>query len=363
MSDEPGTEQPLMPAELAMAGNGDEPEVRSLTTFERVTRSTAFWIGTALLAMVIIFGVISPNNAFLRPSNLLTIGLNAAQIMILAVGMTYLIGAGQLDLSIGSNLILCSVFSAQAVVGLAGSPQEVASGEYPNLVLATVVAVGVALLTGATFGLINGLLVTRLRITSFIVTLATGGIGLGIALVRTGGGNVANIPRDLQLSFGSAKFLDLVPYPLIVAAIVAAILWAVMRLTGFGLRTVAIGSSPEAAVRAGVAVDRHLVKLFLLMGLLVGVAGLLDVTRFATTNVAGHQTDALAAIAAVVIGGSSLFGGVASVGGTILGTLIPVSLATGLVIMRVESFYQLIAVGIILILAVYWDQRRRTGMS
>ena len=136
-----------------------------------------------------------------------------------------------------------------------------------------------------------------------------------------------------------------------------------MRLTGFGLRTVAIGSSREAAVRAGVAVDRHLVKLFVMMGLLVGIAGLLDVARFATTNVAGHQTDALAAIAAVVIGGSSLFGGVASVGGTILGTLIPVSLATGLVIMRVESFYQLIAVGIILILAVYWDQRRRSGMS
>lgn len=344
-------------------GAGPEPEVRSPSTLERLTRSTAFWIGTALLGMVIVFGLISPDNAFLRPSNLLTIGLNAAQIMILAVGMTYLIGAGQLDLSIGSNLILCSVFSAQAIVGLAGSPEQVASGDYPNLPVAIVVGVLVALLTGGLFGLVNALLVTRLRITSFIVTLATGGIGLGIALVRTGGGNVANIPRELQLSFGSAKLLGLVPIPLIVAAIIAGILWAVMRLTGFGLRTVAIGSSREAAVRAGVAVDRHLVKLFVMMGLLVGIAGLLDVTRFATTNVAGHQTDALAAIAAVVIGGSSLFGGVASVGGTILGTLIPVTLATGLVIMRVESFYQLIAVGIILILAVYWDQRRRSGSS
>jgi ribose transport system permease protein len=359
MSDQP-MPRVMDPSE---SGADAEPEIRQPTTFERLTRSTAFWIGTALLGMVIVFGLISPEHAFLRPSNLLTIGLNAAQIMILAVGMTYLIGAGQLDLSIGSNLILCSVFSAQAIVGLAGSPEQVASGEYPTLPLAIVAGVLVALLTGGIFGLVNALLVTRLRITSFIVTLATGGIGLGIALVRTGGGNVANIPRGLQLSFGSAKLWDLVPVPLIVAVVIAGFLWAVMRLTGFGLRTVAIGSSREAAVRAGVGVDRHLVKLFVMMGLLVGIAGLLDVTRFATTNVAGHQTDALAAIAAVVIGGSSLFGGVASVGGTILGTLIPVTLATGLVIMRVESFYQLIAVGIILILAVYWDQRRRSGLS
>jgi ribose transport system permease protein len=357
-----GVDGPVV-SDVAEAPAEIEPEVRSLTPVERLTRSTAFWIGTALLGMVIVFGLISPDHAFVRPSNLLTIGLNAAEIMILAVGMTYLIGAGQLDLSIGSNLILCSVFSAQAIVGLAGSPEQVISGEYPNMPLAIVAGILVALLTGGLFGLVNALLVTRMRITSFIVTLATGGIGLGIALVRTGGGNVSYIPREIQLSFGSAKLFGLVPVPLIVAGIVAGFLWAVMRLTGFGLRTVAIGSSREAAVRAGVGVDRHLVKLFVMMGLLVGIAGLLDVARFATTNVAGHQTDALAAIAAVVIGGSSLFGGVASVGGTILGTLIPVSLATGLVIMRVESFYQLIAVGIILILAVYWDQRRRSGMS
>ena len=145
-----------------------------------------------------------------------------------------------------------------------------------------------------------------------------------------------------------------------VAAVVALTLWAVMRLTGFGLRTVAIGSSREAAVRAGVAVDRHLLRLFVMMGLLVGIAGLIDVTRFATTNVSGHQTDALAAIAAVVIGGSSLSGASHPSAGPSC-TLFPVTLATGLAIMRVESFYQLIAVGLILTLAVYWDQRRAPG--
>ena len=349
-------------AEPALQPDQPAPETRS-TTRERVTGATAFWIGSALLVLVVVFGVITPDHAFLRPSNLLTIGLNAAQIMILAVGMTYLIGAGQLDLSIGSNLIVSSVLAANTIVTVAGTPDQVATGVYPNFALAIVAGTAVGLLSGTIFGLVNGLLVTRLRISSFIVTLATTGIGLGIALVVSGGGNVANIPRDLQTGFGSAKVFDLVPYPLVLALVIAFALWAVMRLTGFGLRTVAIGSSREASIRAGLAVDRHLLQLFVLQGSLVGVASLLDGTRFATTNVSGHQTDGLAAIAAVVIGGSSLYGGVASIGGTILGTLIPVSLATGLVIMQVQSFYQLIAVGIILIDAVYWDQRRRGQSS
>lgn len=351
------------PQTAATAGDAplepDEVAETRLTIADRLFRATAFWIGVALVVIVVVFGLITPDHAFLRPSNLLTIGLNAAQTMIVAVGMTYLIGAGQLDLSVGSNLILSSVIAANTIVLVAGTPDQVARGVYPNFALAVVAGTVVGIVTGAVYGLVNGLLVTRLHITSFIVTLATGGMGLGIALVLSGGGNVADIPRDLQLGFGSAKLFDLIPYPLILALVIAGVLWAVMRLTGFGLRTVAIGSSREAAVRAGLSVDRHVLELFVLQGALVGIAALLDITRFATTNVSGHQTDALAAIAAVVIGGSSLFGGLASIGGTVLGTLIPVSLATGLVIMQVPSYYQLIAVGIILIAAVYWDQRRR----
>jgi len=352
------SEEQILPAEAS------EQEIdRPLTRRERLARSTAFWIGAALLAIVVVFGFITPDYAFFRPDNLLTIGLNASQVMILAVGMTYLIGAGQLDLSIGSNLILSSVLAAQTIVALAGTREQVISGESLNLGLAVAAGVVVAILTGMTVGLLNGLLVTRLRLSSFIVTLATSGMALGVALVRSGGGNVSYIPRELQLTFGSGRLLGIVPYPLILALSIALVLWAVMRLTRYGLHTVAIGSSRESAIRAGLNVDRHLLSLFVLQGALVGIASLIDVTRFATTNVAGHQTDALGAIAAVVIGGSSLFGGVASVGGTILGTLIPVTLATGLVIMSVESYYQLIAVGMILIVAVYWDQRRRTRSS
>ncbi len=236
-----------------------------------------------------------------------------------------------------------------------------AAGIYPNLLLASVAGVAVAIAVGGGFGAFNALLVTKFHINSFIATLATAGIGLGAALVLTSGYNVRNIPQDIQLQLGMARFLDLVPYPLILSLVIGLVLWFVLRATRFGMRTLAIGSSREAAIRAGINTDRHLAVLFVMMGALAGVSALLDISRFGTTNISGHQTDALQAIAAVIIGGTSLFGGVASIGGTLLGTLIPVVLATGLVILRIESFYQLIVVGLILLVAVYFDQRRRAA--
>jgi ribose transport system permease protein len=221
----------------------------------------------------------------------------------------------------------------------------------------------VAIVTGTLFGVINGILVTRLRLSSFLVTLATTGIGLGTTLVITHGANIPNLPRSLQTGFAVNRVFGVVPMPVILSLLVAAILWFVLARTRFGVHTLAIGSSPEAAARAGIATGRHLTVLFGLMGMLTGLAAMVDISRFATTNIGGHQTDNLQAIAATVIGGTSLFGGVASIPGAVIGTLVPVVLSTGLVIMRVDSFYQLIVVGIIIILAVYIDQRNRQSLK
>lgn len=325
--------------------------------------STAFWIGLFIALIAVGFGVASSlahgSPVYLKVDNLLSIGLNASQVMVLAVGMTFLIGAGNLDLSVGQSLILSSVLAAKVMVAVGGSPSEVAAGIYPNLVPAILLGVLTALAVGAFVGLVNGLLVTRLRLSSFIVTLATSGISYGIALVLTSAANVPYIPDEIQEHFGGLKLLGFLPAPLALALVIAGVLWLVLRRTRFGMRTLAVGSSREAAIRAGVDVDRHTVKLFVLMGLLVGVAAIIDIARNANTNVVGHQTDSLQAIAAVVLGGTSLFGGVASVGGSILGTLVPVMLQNGLVIMQVQPFYQFVIVGLILIAAVYFDQRRR----
>jgi ribose transport system permease protein len=321
--------------------------------------SPAFWASVVLLIIVAFFGVSTPRHVFLQTDNLLTIMLDASELLLLTVGMTYLLGAGQLDLSIGANVLLSSVVAAKVITAVGGTTNQIAAGNYPHLVLALFAGLLAAAATGTCFGLVNGLLVTRLRITSFIVTLATAGIGLGLSYVITSGTDVPYLPLQLQSGFGNRKIGDVVPLPVIVTLTLVAIGWYVMSATRFGSRTLALGSSREAAERAGIPVDRQLVRLFVQMGFLASVAAVIDISRFGTTNVAGHQTDNLQAIAAAVIGGTSLFGGVASVGGSIVGTMIPVSLTTGLILMSIDPFYQLIVIGIILLAAVYLQVRRR----
>jgi ribose transport system permease protein len=331
--------------------------------FRSLRGATSIWLTLFIIALAIGFGIASAmvygTAVYLKVDNLLSIGLNAAQIMVLAMGMTYLIGAGHLDLSVGQSLILASVLGAKVMVTVGGTSEQVAAGQYPNLGLAIALGVLTALAVGAAVGLLNGLIVTRLRLSSFIVTLGTSGIAYGVALVLTSAANVPFIPDQIQQNFGGLKLLGFLPAPLALALVVAAIMWWFLRRTRFGLRTLAIGSSKEAAIRAGVNVDRHTTRLFVLMGVLVGIAAVIDLARNANTNVVGHQTDSLQAIAAVVLGGTSLFGGIASIGGSILGSLVPVMLQNGLVILQVQPFYQFVIVGIILILAVYFDQRRR----
>ena len=133
----------------------------------------------------------------------------------------------------------------------------------------------------------------------------------------------------------------------------------VLAATRFGRYTYAIGSNEEAARRAGVNVDRHLIKVYALAGTLAGLAGFLSLARFGTTTIGGHATDNLQAIAAVVIGGTSLFGGIGTILGTVFGVFIPAVLQNGFVIVGVQPFWQQVAVGAVLIVAVYLDQLRR----
>lgn len=329
----------------------------------RLGTNAAFLVFLVLIALAIFFGIATPGHAFLHYTNLLTDMLDASELLLLAVGMTYLLGAGQLDLSVGSNLLLSSVVAAQVITALGGTTAQISAGDYPHLFLALALGVPAALATGLLFGLLNGLAVTKLGVNSFIVTLATLGIGLGATYVLTNGTDVPYLPLQLQSGFGIKKIAGEVPLPVVVTLALVAFAWFLLAATRFGLRTLAIGSSREAAERAGVPVDRHLILLFVQMGFLCAVAAIIDISRFGTTNVAGHQTDNLNAIAAAVIGGTSLFGGVASIGGAIIGTLIPVSLTNGLILMSINPFYQYIAIGVILLCAVYFQERRRRRYS
>jgi ribose transport system permease protein len=329
------------------------------TFFRTVFTSTAFMIAVVVVALILLFGILSPNGVFLGASNFRNLALDSAQLILLAVGMTFLVGAGELDLSIGANVILSSVVAAKVMTLLGGSPEQVLAGNYENVGFAILMGLLAALVTGTLFGIVNAVLVNVLRVNSFIVTLAMMSVGSGIAYIVTGGVNVSALPRDLQRNFGSADLFGLIPVPAVIAIVVGIVGWFMMTKLRFGTHTLGMGSSIRAAQRAGINVKMQRLRLFALMGLIAGMVGFIDISRFLTTNIQGHQGDALAAIAAVVIGGTSLFGGRASVLGSMIAAIIPAILINGLVIMRVGSFYQLVVTGLILLIAVGIDQRRR----
>jgi ribose transport system permease protein len=225
----------------------------------------------------------------------------------------------------------------------------------------TAILAGLAacLVSGLAWGLLNGVLIARARVPPLIVTLGTLGMALGSALLITRGINLRDVPTELTISVGIGRLFGVVPYLVLIAAVVTLAGGVALALTRFGRYTYAIGSNEEAARRAGIDVGRHLIKVYALSGLLAGLAGFMSLARFGTTELAGHQTDNLAAIAAVVIGGTSLFGGVGTILGTVLGVFIPAVLENGFVILRVQPFWQEVAVGAVLIAAVYVDQLKR----
>lgn len=325
----------------------------------RTFTSTAFLIAVVVLALMILFSVISPSGSFLSAGNFRNLALDSAQLILIAVGMTFLVGAGELDLSVGANIVLSSVVGAKVMTAVGGSPEEVLAGTYPNLGAAIVLGVLTSLVTGVLFGIANAVLVNLLRMSSFIVTLAMMSVGTGLAYIITGGINVSSLPRELQRGFGAADLFGLVPVPAVIAVLVGIVGWYVLTRLRLGVHTLGMGSSIKAAERAGVRVTRLRIKLFGAMGLIAGLVGFIELSRFMTTNIQGHTGDALAAIAAVVIGGTSLFGGRASVPGSMIAAIIPAVLINGLVILRVGSFYQLVVTGVILLIAVGIDQRRR----
>lgn len=333
--------------------------LKDLVAGMSIERREDLSIGSVLLMLVIAFTFLTPAGSFLTVENLKIITVNASSLMILSAGVTVLLIAGGLDLSIGSLIVFCSVVTAKLVGSMSGAEAAIATGSYDQLGVAIAVGVVVALIAGAAWGAINALIIVRLGIPSFIGTLATLGIALGLAQVISDGVNVANIPVPLQENFGLGQAFGFLPWPVVVAAAVTAVLWILLSKSRFGLRNYAIGSNAESARRAGINVDRHMFILYVMIGVLCGIVAMVDISRFGVASLSAHSQDALSAIAACVIGGTSLFGGRGRMFGTIIGVFIPAVLLNGFVIMQIESFWQNVAVGVVLLAAVYIDQLRR----
>jgi ribose transport system permease protein len=311
-------------------------------------------IFVALVALVLFFWAASPDGAFLSPFNIRSMVLSGASVLVVAVGATFVLIAGQIDLSIGSTLVLAGV------VGIEVMTRLVVAGTGDDLAIAA--GVLATLSVGAVIGLANGIIITRLRIPSFIVTLGMLGIALGIAQLISVGPLSQQVPDRMTAVIGRGQLLG-VPIPIVIAVAVAFAGWVVLSQTRFGLAVYAVGSNREAARRAGLPVGRIAVAVFLLMGLCAATTAVIEMSRFTTVSVAGYTNTALAAIAAVIIGGTSLFGGRGTITGTAVGVMLPVVLLSGLVILGVDPFWQNIVIGAMLIVAVGFDQFQRERIA
>jgi ribose transport system permease protein len=315
--------------------------------WQRAVTGSSAPIGLILVGLIVVFSMLEYDN-FVAVANARNVATDAAVLLVLSVGLTFVIITAGIDLSVGSVLVFAGVIAAEAM--------EAVGGNNWGTILA---GLGAALASGFAWGALNGFLIAKAKIPPLIVTLGTLGMALGAALLITKGVDKRDVPFKLVETVGTGRLFDEIPYLVIIAFTVALVFGILLAATRFGRYTYAIGSNEEGARRAGVAVDRHLIKVYALAGTLAGLAGFMSLARFATTTLGGHSTDNLQGIAAVVIGGTSLFGGVGTMLGTVFGVFIPAVLANGFVIVGLQPFWQQVAVGAVLIIAVFLDQLRR----
>lgn len=305
-----------------------------------VWRRISDWVGplVALMVMGAILAFTSPH--FLTRGNISSVATQASPIAILAIGETIVIISGGIDLSVGSVLALCGVLAALLMnKGVAIAP-------------ACLAAVACGLACGAT----SGALTAYGKMPSFIATLGMMGIARGAAYIITGGVNV-DLPAAFP-EFARARLAG-VPLPALAATVVAVAAHVLLALTVLGRRVYAIGGNAEAARLSGIPVKRVVTILFALSGLLCSLAGLVLTSRLGIgqpTAAVGYELDA---IAAAVIGGASLMGGQGTIPGTLIGAAIMGVLRNGLNLLNVEVFWQQVAIGVIIIAAVFFDQFRR----
>lgn len=331
--------------------NGFVPEKPSL--WQRTVTANVFWIALILVVLCVVFSILAPN-AFPTLFNAQTTLIETSVLLILSVGMTFVIITSGIDLSVGSVLIFASMMAGKTMIALSpgGDPTQDGWG----IIL---IGLAVAIVSGTAWGFLNGFLIARANIPPLVVTLGSFGAALGAADLLNGGSDIESVPKVLNTTLGYGTSFGVVPNMVLIAAVITVIGAWLLHTTRFGRYTYAIGSNAEAARRSGIGVTRHLILVYLLTGFLAGIAGFMSLAYYGTTNISGHTTDNLDSISAVVIGGTSLFGGVGSMFGTVIGVFIPAVLKKGFDIVHVQDFWQMIAVGAVLIAVVWFDQRRR----
>ena len=298
-----------------------------------------FGVLLMLIALVVVFSFLSPH--FLSQGNITNVLIQSSTNAIIAAGMTFVILSGNIDLSVGSVLALSSVLGATFMAD-GGS---------------IVIGVGIMLLGGIIAGGINGFTVSYLGFPAFIVTLATMWLFRGLAYVFTNGQAVTGLPKDFRiLATGEVAGI---PFIVLVMIAVYAVCYFLLSRTTFGRQVYAVGDNKEAARLSGVNVKRVVAAVFVICGLLAALGGVVLSSRLFSGQPIAGITFELSAIAAVVIGGTSLSGGKGGILGTLVGAIFIATLINGLVILNVSSFWQQVIMGLVVLAAVGIDQYRK----
>ena len=298
-----------------------------------------------LILLVVILSALSPS--FRQVNNFMFILLDASIIGIVAAGQTMVMLTGGIDLSVGSIIGLSGVVAAMLMKqGLGPVPPL-----HPYL------AIGLALALGAVIGLGHGWLIARRNMPPFIVTLGTLSVIKGAALVSTNASSINALPDEFK--WVSDAYVGIFPVPSLIMLVIFLVLGNALRNTKLGRYTFAIGGNETSARLSGVPVDRYKIYVYMLSGLLAAVAGIILIARIdagAYTNGEGYE---LRSVAAVIIGGTSLGGGVGGVGGTLVGVLIMAVIRNGMVMLGISTMWHSIVIGSIILLAVFLDVERR----
>lgn len=310
----------------------------------------------ALFAVIIFFSIFAPN--FLSTANMILMSKHATQNAFLAIGMTFVIITGGIDLSVGSIVGLCGMIAGGLI--MYGIQLPIGYTVYFNILEVS----GIVLVVGVIIGALNGLLITRLNVAPFIATLGTLYVARGAALLYSDGQTLPNLSGKAELGnqgysyFGSGTIIGL---PVSVWILIAVALGAAYfaRFVPLGRHIFAVGGNERAARMSGIRVDRVKMFVYMFSGFCAGIVGLVISSELMAAHPATGTNLELNAIAAAVLGGTSMSGGRGTIGGTIIGAFVIGILSDGLVMMGVSSFWQMVIKGLVIIVAVVVDQAQR----
>ncbi|MBI5215750.1 MAG: ribose ABC transporter permease [Ignavibacteriae bacterium] len=298
-----------------------------------------FGIGIALLAELILFSQLS--EFFFTPDNILNVTLQTSITAIIAVGMTFVILTGGIDLSVGALVALTGVITTSALSQSVPFP----------------VALLIGLCVGAIAGMIAGVFITKFNITPFIVTLAMMTVSRGLAFMYTEGRPIWEVPPEFSV-LGNSRLLE-IPIPTIFMFVVYILAFLILHRTRFGRYVYAVGGNKEAARLAGINTNKVLLQVYMISGVLASLSGILLASRMNSGQPNSGLMYELDVIAAVVVGGTSLTGGRGTIIGTFLGAMLIGVLRNGLNLLNVSSYVQMVLVGIVILLAVLMDRMRK----